>query len=64
MIQPHTTDNTIEGRKRARNAMRLRLWANDVFAHKWLCHPERECEDGCDTAVIPERVELYQSDLE
>lgn len=32
---------------------------NDTFAHRWLCHPERDCEDGCDMEPIPERLRVY-----
>ena len=64
MNQPHTTDVTPRGLKIARNAMRLKLWAEPFFAHRWLCHPERDCKDGCDDAANPDRLELYQSELE
>jgi hypothetical protein len=39
VFQPYTTDVTIEGLKRARNSMRLKLWADPSWAHLWLCHP-------------------------
>lgn len=68
VYQPATTDCTPNGLLRARNAMRERLWADDAFAHRWLCHPEHECVDGCDgTMEAPrymERLALYQSDME
>lgn len=64
MYQPATTDVTASGLKRARNAMRLKLWADDSFAHCWLCHPGEPCADGCDTPAIGERLALYQSELE
>lgn len=48
----------------ARNAMREWLWADAEFAHRWLCHPERGCEDGCEASADPGRVELYNSELE
>lgn len=64
MYQPFTTDSTLEGQKTARNSMRLRLWNDPVFAHRWLCHPERDCKDGCDNRGIHSRVMLYTSDLE
>jgi hypothetical protein len=50
--------------KLRRNAMRILLWGDPRFAHRWLCHPDRECPDGCDIAPLPFRFELYQSDLE
>lgn len=62
--QPATTDVTPRGLKIARNAMRQRLWDDPIFAHRWLCHPERECKDGCDDAAIPSRWALYDSELE
>lgn len=64
MHQPMTTDVTPEGLKRARNAMREKLKYDPAFAHRWLCHPERGCEDGCDTPADPSRVRLYQTDME
>jgi hypothetical protein len=64
MHQPFTTDSTTTGSKAARNAMRLRLWADDYFAHRWLCHPGEECRDGCDVQAAASRVDLYQSDVE
>ena len=65
MFQPYTTDITRDGMRRARNAMRLRLWADDVYAHRWLCHQLSEpCPDGCDAAADPQRKALYESDLE
>lgn len=48
-----------------RNTLRLKLWADDVFAHSWLCHPDgAPCEDGCDAAPDTSRLALYQSELE
>ena len=67
MFQPHTTDTTKDGLRRARNAMRLKLWNDDAFAHMWLVHHphgEDTCPDGCDQQANPQRVELYQSELE
>lgn len=68
LFQPATTDCTANGLLRTRNAMRLRLWENDGFAHRWLTHPERECDDGCTGHNRPEdynrRVALYESGLE
>jgi len=62
--QPMTTDCTPAGLKRARNQMRIRLWDGSLDAHRWLCHPERECKDGCNDEPLPGKVELYQSELE
>ena len=64
MYQPHTTDVTLRGWLVARNAMRIKLWDDPVFAHRWLCHPDRECDDGCDVRAIQARLELYTSELE
>lgn len=65
MYQPTTTDTTANGLRVARNAMRLKLWADPVFAHRWLSHPERECEDGCyGDGATQARLALYQSELE
>lgn len=65
IFQPYTTDTTRNGRRRARNSMRLRLWADDVFAHRWLCHEgDSKCPDGCDTKPDPSRLALYNSDIE
>lgn len=70
MHAPHTppNDGTMEGRKRARNTLRLRLWSDDAFAHRWLCHPARDCRDGCAGEVeVPDhgnRIALYQTDIE
>lgn len=63
-FQPATTDTTIEGYRRARNAMRIRLWNDADFAHRWLCHPGHRCKDGCEEHADPERLALYQSDIE
>ena len=35
---------------------RTPLW----LEHRYLCHPERECEDGCDVQANPERLHRYQ----
>lgn len=64
MFQPYSTDWTCDGKRRARNAMRLRLWADDAFAHRWLCHVDRKCEDGCDVRPEPARLALYESEVE
>lgn len=64
MHTPFTTDTTHGADVRARNAMRLQLWADDGFAHRWLCHPGTECADGCDAAAEPGRAALYESELE
>ena len=68
VYQPFTTDASEDGMRRARNAMRERLWADNAFAHRWLCHPGHSCEDGCDgsagTDDFAARVALYQSDIE
>ena len=31
-----------------------------AFVHRWLCHPDRDCSDGCDTPADPERLAIYQ----
>jgi hypothetical protein len=54
IYQPATTDRTIEGLKRARNA--IRLWADDALAAKWLM------ADG--DFVPADRKALYESELE
>ena len=65
LYQPYTTDCTPRGLLIARNAMRLRLWADDTwFVHRWLCHPGEDCKDGCDVMGDPGRIVLYQSELE
>lgn len=64
MHQPYTTETTARGLLIARNSMRLKLWADDVFAHRWLCHPSRECKDGCDVKADSARLKLYESELE
>jgi hypothetical protein len=64
IYQPVTTDITIEGFKVARNSMRLKLWNDDIFAHKWLCHPNNDCKDGCDIKPIESRFNLYESEVE
>lgn len=64
MFQPYTTDNSTDGKRIARNVMRLRLWADDVFAHRWLVHPNVACIDGCDANAKSERLSLYESDIE
>ena len=65
VFQPYTTDATPAGLVVARNTMRLRLADMAVSdTHRWLCHPGRECADGCDAAPIPERLALIQSDHE
>lgn len=57
LFQPATTDTTAEGARRARNAMRLRLWADDRFAARWLMSDGGETPD-------PARVALYQTEIE
>lgn len=48
-----------------RNSLRIKLWADDVFAHRWLCHPDGEpCSDGCNAAVKGSRKAFYESDIE
>jgi hypothetical protein len=65
MYQPYTTDITPRGLMIARNAMRQYLDAADLgTVHQWLCHPDKECEDGCTESVDPARLALYQSDVE
>lgn len=64
MHTPYTVDTTPAGQVVSRNTMRLRLWADPVFAHRWMCHPDSECADGCDAAPIPARAALYQSEVE
>ena len=63
IFQPYTTDRTHDGLRRARNAMRLRLWNDDDFAHRWLCHSGVECKDGCgvDAVTVSARVVDDQS---
>lgn len=63
-FQPATTDLTLQGFKIARNNMRLNLWNDVDFAHKWLCHPGKECEDGCYSFPNPMKLALYESELE
>lgn len=29
--------------------------------HEWLCHPGKECEDGCDGVAIPEREAILEA---
>lgn len=64
MYQPATTGTTNRDQLVARNALRLKLWQDDAFAHRFLCHPNRECEDGCSATAHVSRVALYQSELE
>ncbi len=64
MHQPYTTDNTRQGQTVARNAMRIKVWADPQFAHRWLCHPGKACDDGCDVAADPAKLALYQSEIE
>jgi hypothetical protein len=64
IYQPATTDTTTNGAMVARNAMRQRLTDDDAFAHRWLCHPESDCRDGCDVRPIPSRLALYESEIE
>jgi len=67
MFQPATSDGTTRGLMIARNAMRVRL-EDLAFAHRWLCHPERACVDGCDGTMTATdyaaRLALYYSDME
>lgn len=35
---------------------RMPIW----IEHRYLCHPERECEDGCDMGAIPLHLHRYQ----
>lgn len=67
-FQPTTTDTTLNGLIRARNAMRLKLWEDNSFAHKWLCHDDLVCPDGCaGESKAPNynaRVALYESAIE
>ena len=60
----YTTDTTPEGARIARNALRLKLWHDDSFAHQWLCHPNDQCQDGCQVHADPRRLALYQSDID
>ena len=64
MHQPATTDATTEELRRARNAMREKLWHDDAFAHRWMCHPERDCADGCSDRPDPGKLALYVSEME
>ncbi len=34
---------------------------SNIDAHRWLCHPETACEDGCDAAADPIRLARYQA---
>jgi len=49
-----------------RNQLRLMLWADDDFAHAWLCHANHaeRCSDGCDGTADPKRATFYASPLE
>lgn len=50
---------------RERNSLRLKLWADDAFAHGWLCHADGStCPDGCDGAPKVSRLKIYISELE
>lgn len=48
--------------------MRLKLWEDNAFAHKWLCHDDMVCPDGCEGySMAPNynaRVALYESAIE
>lgn len=35
----------------------------DDELHRWLCHPERSCKDGCDDAAIPARMKIFDREL-
>lgn len=35
------------------------LHDDPVLVHRWLCHPGKNCEDGCDIMPIPERLAVY-----
>ena len=37
------------------------LHGDPALEHRWLCHPERPCEDGCNAAPIPERQRVYDA---
>jgi hypothetical protein len=66
-FQPYTTEATARGMLIARNATRLRLWADPEAAHRFLCHPGEECEDGCSGGYPRDwmqRQALLNSDLE
>jgi hypothetical protein len=64
IYQPATTDTTIDGMRRARNSMRIRLWDDAYFAHRYLCHPGHSCQDGCEMSPMPSRAALYNSEIE
>lgn len=64
-MQPYTTDQTTQGRLVAENALRLKLWADDAFAHRWLCHADGgECDGGATCSTPQNRKAFYESDLE
>lgn len=62
--RPSTTDTSVGAHARARNSLRLQLWSDDAFAHRWLCHEGHACADGCDATAEPRRLALYASDIE
>jgi len=37
------------------------LHGDPALEHRWLCHPERACTDGCDAAPLPDRLRVYQA---
>lgn len=49
---------------RERNNLRRMLWDDDVFAHRWMCHPNEHCKDGCDAAPSSRRLAFYKSEQE
>lgn len=60
------SDRTQQDALCRRNSLRQQLWANDKFAHSWLCHSKNDagCPDGCDAAPDTTRARFYATDLE
>jgi len=55
---------TAEEARRARNGLREKLWADDQFAHRWMCHPNEHCADGCDVQPSAKRAAFYSTEIE
>lgn len=45
-----------------RNRLRVRLWADDEYAHRWIYHFGRLCDGKC--TASSERLGFYKSSLE
>lgn len=57
--------DTLQDLIRERNSLRLKLWDDPVFAHRYLCHADGgPCLDGCDSIPNPTRAALYNSEIE